>query len=115
MGGPTTDYAINPFREGAKAAAFDGTTATYTFTNAIPANATGTWAFSLEARRTITLSPAPSDTPTVNESAFNPVFYAAVTDAQAAPRRRSWSLPTAISATTRSCCTGACAGTPRCA
>ena len=63
MSGPTTDYAINPFREGAKAAAFDGTTATYTFTNAIPANATGTWAFSLEARRTITLSPAPQRHP----------------------------------------------------
>ena len=87
MSGPTTDYAINPFREGAKTAAFDGKTATYTFTNAIPANATGTWAFALEARRTITLNPAPADSPTVNESAFNPVFYAAVTDAQATPRR----------------------------
>ncbi len=88
MGGPTTDYAINPFREKASGASFDGTTATYTFTNAIPANATGTWAFSLEARRTIALDPAPNDTPTVNESTFNPVFYAAVTDAQAAPRRQ---------------------------
>jgi len=88
MGGPTTDYAIDPFREGASGAAFDGTTATYTFTNSIPATAIGTWAFSLEARRTVTLDPAPSNTPTVNESAFNPVFYAAVTDAQAMPRRQ---------------------------
>ena len=88
MGGATTDYGINPFREAPTTATFDGTTATYTFTAAIPANATGTWAFSLEARRTITLNPAPSDTPTVNESTFNPVFYAAVTDAQATPRRQ---------------------------
>ena len=87
MGGPTTDYAINPFREGASGAAFDGTTATYTFTNPVPGDATGTWAFSLEARRTVTLDPAPPDGATVTESAFNPVAYAAVTDTVAVPRR----------------------------
>ena len=88
MGGPTTDYAINPFREGASGAAFDGTTATYTFTNPVPGDATGTWAFSLEARRTVTLDPAPPDGATVTESAFNPVAYAAVTDAVPMPRRQ---------------------------
>src|SRR5262249_26968856 len=43
MGGPTTDYAVDPngFREIASKASFDGTTGTYTFTHAIPANATG--------------------------------------------------------------------------
>jgi OmcA/MtrC family decaheme c-type cytochrome len=95
MGGPTTDYGAGqtspaqPFREGASAAAFDGSTATYTFTNAVPANATGTWAFSIEARRSITLSPAPKKGPTsVNEGAFNPVAYATVTDSAASPRRQ---------------------------
>ncbi|HET9708151.1 MAG TPA: OmcA/MtrC family decaheme c-type cytochrome, partial [Gemmatimonadales bacterium] len=95
MGGPTTDYGTGqnspaqPFRENASGATFDGTTATYTFTNAVPANATGTWAFSIEARRSITLNPAPKQGPTsVNEGAFNPVAYAAVTDAQPAPRRQ---------------------------
>ena len=88
MGGPTADYAINPFRETASGASFDGTTATYAFTNAIPADATGTWAFSLEARRSVTLNPAPNDTPSINESAFNPVAYAAVTDAEVNPRRQ---------------------------
>ena len=95
MGGPTTDYAVNPnnFRERADGASFDGTTATYAFTHAIPADAKGTWAFALEARRTVTLNPAPMAGPaTVNESAFNPVYYAAVTDASPAPRRKAVDL-----------------------
>jgi OmcA/MtrC family decaheme c-type cytochrome len=87
MGGPTTDYAINPFREGASGAAFDGTTATYTFTHAIPADAVGTWAFTLEGRRTVTLNPHPMDNTSVTESLFNPVSYAAVTDSEPQPRR----------------------------
>ena len=32
MGGPTTDYAVNPVRQRADTATFDGTTATFTFT-----------------------------------------------------------------------------------
>jgi OmcA/MtrC family decaheme c-type cytochrome len=91
MGGPTTDYGVDPFRfrQRADGASFDGTTATYTFTTAIPADAKGTWAFHLEARRTVTLNPAPINGPaTVNESALNPIFYAAVTDATPVPRRK---------------------------
>jgi OmcA/MtrC family decaheme c-type cytochrome len=53
----------------------------------IPANASGTWGFSIEARLTVTLSPAPKDTATTRDAAFNPVFYAAVTDTTAVPRR----------------------------
>ena len=89
MGGPTTDYAVNPnnFRENANGAGFDGTTATYTFTHAIPADATGTWAFSLEARQSVDLDPHPHDELTFSETAFNPVYYAAVTDAEPQPRR----------------------------
>jgi OmcA/MtrC family decaheme c-type cytochrome len=90
LGGPTADYAIDPIREAANRAAFDGTTATYTFTGAIPANATGTWAVSIEARRTVTLNPAPKAGPaTVTEGAFNPVFYTAVTDAAPVARRKA--------------------------
>jgi OmcA/MtrC family decaheme c-type cytochrome len=88
MGGPTKDYAINPFRERADGASFNGTEATYTFRASIPADATGTWAFSIEARRTVTLNPAPREGPaTVTEAAFNPVSYAAVTDSQPVARR----------------------------
>ena len=89
MGGPTTDYAVDPngFRENALAATFDGTTATYTFTHSIPQNATGTWAFSLEARHSVPLDPHPDNATAFNEATFNPVYYAAVTDATAQPRR----------------------------
>jgi OmcA/MtrC family decaheme c-type cytochrome len=87
MGGPTTDYAINPYRERADGAAFDGTTATYTMTNAIPADATGTWAFSIEARRTVNLDPHPNDQTTFTEGAMNPVFYSAVDGGVPEPRR----------------------------
>jgi OmcA/MtrC family decaheme c-type cytochrome len=87
MGGPTKDYAINPIRENASGASFDGTVATYTFTRMIPADAVGTWAFSIEARRTVTLNPGTTDQMNVTEGAFNPVKYAAVTDSQPVPRR----------------------------
>src|SRR5215831_7359395 len=94
LGGPTTDYGTGqkppaqPFRERADGSAFDGTTATYTFTNAIPANATGTWTVSMDLRRSVTLNPHPNNGPTsVNEGTVNPVAYIAVTDASPTPRR----------------------------
>jgi len=87
MGGPTTDYAINPYRERADGAAFDGTTATYTMKAAIPADATGTWAFSIEARRTVNLDPHPNNQTTFTEGAMNPVAYAAVNGGDPEPRR----------------------------
>ena len=88
MSGPTTDYSIPPqIRERADGATASGTNYSYTFTKVIPADATGTWGFSIEARLTVTLNPAPKDTTTARDSAFNPVFYAAVTDPVAVPRR----------------------------
>jgi OmcA/MtrC family decaheme c-type cytochrome len=87
MGGPTKDYAINPIRERADGASFNGTLATYTFSRMIPADAIGTWAFSIEARRTVTLNPGTTSQMNVTEGAFNPVSYAAVTDSQPVARR----------------------------
>lgn len=87
MGGPTTDYAINPMRERADGASFDGTTATFTFTNPIPEDATGTWAFSIEARRTVVLDPAPPEGPNFTEGAFNVVHYANLSGGTPEPRR----------------------------
>jgi OmcA/MtrC family decaheme c-type cytochrome len=74
-------------REGASGASFDGAVATYTFRNAIPADATGTWAASIEVRRTITLNPGVEGQQTVREAAFNPVKYFAVTDSEPVARR----------------------------
>jgi OmcA/MtrC family decaheme c-type cytochrome len=91
MSGPTTDYAVPPqIRERADAAAPSGSNYSYTFTNAIPSDSTGkgTWGFSIEARLTVTLNPAPRLGPTsVKDAAFNPVVYAPVTDSAAVPRR----------------------------
>jgi len=87
MGGSTKDYAINPTRERADGATFSGTLATYTFTKAIPADAKGTWAFSMDVRRTVTFNPAPRTGASFTEGAFNEVFYQPVTDAAPVARR----------------------------
>src|SRR5262249_45938000 len=61
MPGPTTDSSLPPqIRERADGAAAAGGNYTYTFNTAVPADATGTWGFSIEARLTVTLNPAPS-------------------------------------------------------
>jgi len=102
LGGPTTDYtnpgenaAGQPFREAAQNATYNATTgiATYTFTNAIPAAAKGTYVVSIETRRAYTLSPAPKNGPTsLNEGAPNVPFYFAVTGTTVTPRRTSVQL-----------------------
>jgi OmcA/MtrC family decaheme c-type cytochrome len=89
MGGPTTDNGLaiqDP--NGVGSITFDGTNATYTFTNAIPADATGSWTMALDTRRAITLHRGDGKADmTQNESAMNPVFTFAVTDAEPVPRR----------------------------
>ncbi len=87
MGGPTTDYAINPVRQRADGASFDGTMATYTFTSAIPDNATGTWAFSIEARRDVNFTYPPPEGNPVREGALNVVHYANLSGGTPEPRR----------------------------
>ena len=86
MGGPSTDYAIVPIRERADHATFDGTMATFTFTNPIPADATGTWAFSIEARRDVKADPPPEGNP-VREGALNAVHYENLSGGMPQPRR----------------------------
>ena len=94
LGGPTSDYTLFPdFRERADGATFNGTVATYTFTNPIPAGASGTWTFAIECRRTVTLNPAPVAGPaTYNEGAVNPIKYVAITGGTVKPRRTLVSL-----------------------
>lgn len=84
LGGPTTDYT-RYVRGDARGATVSGETATYTFTNAIPADATGTWALSADVYRNITLNPGP--TAAIREAAQNPFKLLAVTDAQPMARR----------------------------
>ncbi len=101
-GGPTTDYLNageagvgQPFREAMQNATYNAAdgTAVYTFTNAIPAAAKGTYTFSIETRRAYTLNPAPVKGPaTVNEGAPNIPFNVAVTGTTVVPRRTVVSL-----------------------
>jgi OmcA/MtrC family decaheme c-type cytochrome len=98
LGGPTSDYTnpgmsadAQPFSESVQTATYNATTgiATYTFTNAIPATAAGTYVVSIETRRAYTLNPAPNLGPaTVNEGAPNQPFYFAVTGTTVTPRRQ---------------------------
>ena len=96
MGGPTTDYAINPVpRAGRRGRLRRDERHLHVHQAAIPADATGTWAFSIEARRTVNLDPHPNDQTTFTEGAINPVYYAAVdggTPRAAARGRRSRQL-----------------------
>ena len=99
LAGPTKDYGTGqappaqPISESATGASFNGSVATYTFTKAIPADATGTWAVAVQTRRTITFNPAPKQGPaTYTEGAFNPVAYLAVTDGLPVARRTVVSL-----------------------
>jgi OmcA/MtrC family decaheme c-type cytochrome len=95
MGGPTTDYSVLPISEDAQAGTtFDGTTATYTFQNAIPANATGTWVMTCDVEWTVPLKQGDGkpDNTNFTESPLNPIYYMPITDAAATPRRTAVDL-----------------------
>lgn len=63
-------------------------TTTYTFADAIPADATGTWTFSVDIRRAATLKRADGGADiAVQESTINPVKYVSLTGGTATPRR----------------------------
>jgi OmcA/MtrC family decaheme c-type cytochrome len=98
LAGATTSYSTF-WRESGLAVAtntnpgtFDATTGTttYTFTHALPADASGTWSISADVYRNATLKHAngAADT-TVREAAFNDVKYFAVTDKTPVARRSS--------------------------
>jgi len=88
LAGPTSDYRTY-FQETVTNATYssDGT-AVYTFTNAIPATAAGSYAIAAEGYLNATLNPAPRNGPTTQRDAFdNVVKEFAVTDKVATPRR----------------------------
>ena len=89
--GPTGSYSTY-YREAAqKTATFDASTGltTYTFTNALPADASGTWTISADTYRSIQLLKADgSNLPggPIREAAMNPIKYVALTGT-VTPRR----------------------------
>src|SRR5262249_16463327 len=64
----------------------DGT-CTYTFTHAIPANATGTYSIGMEGRRSFTILPGTTQATTVNYGANNDVFTFSVDGTPVQTRR----------------------------
>jgi len=84
--GQTIDHTIDISVDGR-----DATTAgdeyMTTFETPLPDDATGTWTFSADVRRSTTIDDGSFDGLGVTEGAFNPTFYASVTDKDLSPRR----------------------------
>ncbi len=97
MAGPTTDYGYTIFGDSTtpgyvtesatSAACSSAGTCVYTFTHAVPAGATGTYAVGLEARRTETVLAGRPNQQSIQYGASNPVSYFSVDGSTVAPRR----------------------------
>jgi len=98
--GPTTDYGYTSFgsdvtspgyvSEAAAAASKCGNdgTCTYTFTHAIPADAKGTFAVGVEARRSLTILPGTVQQQSTQYGADNKVLYFSVDGSPVVKRRQ---------------------------
>ena len=96
LAGPTTDYTFVtrstagvPATENALATVKpSGSGFTFTFNTALPAEASGTYAVSAQARQTYTLAgPLLGQSFAARDDAFNPVFYFSVDGSAVEPRR----------------------------
>ena len=106
ISGPTSDYGYllpatgfqgvfgdapgnNPWQENALLTATAGPSGyTYTFTAALPSNASGTWAVGAEAYQNVTITGSlVGQSFAVRESIFNPVYYFSVDGSAVVPRR----------------------------
>ncbi|HEV3201594.1 MAG TPA: OmcA/MtrC family decaheme c-type cytochrome [Bryobacteraceae bacterium] len=100
MAGPTSDYGYTSFGAGLTTPGYvsenpvptascspDGTCA-YTFTHAIPANATGTFAIGIEGRRGLTILPGTQQQMATEYGGVNKVFYFSVDGTPVQPRRQ---------------------------
>jgi OmcA/MtrC family decaheme c-type cytochrome len=97
MAGPTTDYGLPTnfgvttpgyVTESAAGATCDANSnCTYTFTHAVPAGSTGTYAIGVEARRTETILPGDPKQQSITYGAKNQVVYFSVDGSPLAPRR----------------------------
>ena len=97
MAGPTTDYGYTRFgtattpgyvTESATKATCDANgNCTYTFTHAVPADATGTYAIGVEARRTEVVLPGTTTQQSITYGAKNQVVYFSVDGSPVTPRR----------------------------
>jgi len=98
MAGPTTSYTTFyresgvPSSTNTNAGVYDATagTTTYTFTKTIPSTETGTWAFTADITRNVTLKQNNGKADlTQREAAFNNITYMATVGTNVVPRRTS--------------------------
>jgi OmcA/MtrC family decaheme c-type cytochrome len=98
MAGPTTDYGYTNFGSGvttpgyltesaAKASCDAAGNCLYTFTNTVPAKATGTYAIGVEARRSEVVLAGTTSQQSIQYGAPNKVAYFSVDGSPVAPRR----------------------------
>jgi len=104
LAGPASDYGYTVFGPGQTTNGYisedvtkggncdGGGNCTYTFTHAIPANATGTYSIGLEGRRALTILPGTVSQQSTQYGAHNLVAYFAVDNSPVAPRRQVVSL-----------------------
>ena len=84
LAGPTSSYSWYKREDARSTAVFDATagTTTYTFTNAVPADASGTWTISSDIRRNSPLKRGDGKPDIAfQESTVNPIRYVAITGA----------------------------------
>jgi OmcA/MtrC family decaheme c-type cytochrome len=84
--GDTIDYTID-LSVDARDATASGDVYMKTFDTPIPDDATGTWTFTADVRRTSVIDDGSSEGLEVTEAAFNPIFHATVSDDDPMPRR----------------------------
>lgn len=90
IAGPTTDYtsfATGYVQEDISKATGSNGTYNYTFTNALPADAKGTFAVGLEGRRVEVVLAGTTKQQSIQYGATNPVMYFPVDGTQVTPRR----------------------------
>jgi OmcA/MtrC family decaheme c-type cytochrome len=90
LAGDTGDYTWYRREEGRTTGVYDAATGTttYTFTNAIPETAKGTWTISVDIRRNATLKRGDGGADiALQESTINPIKYVSLTGGAASPRR----------------------------
>jgi OmcA/MtrC family decaheme c-type cytochrome len=99
MAGPTTDYGYTSFGPDVTTPGYvsenpvptascdSGGTCQYTFTHAVPAKATGTYAIGIEGRRALTILPGTTQQVATEYGAKNNVFYFSVDGSKVTPRR----------------------------
>jgi OmcA/MtrC family decaheme c-type cytochrome len=89
--GDTIDHMVD-ISQDARGATMVGDEYMVTFETPIPEDATGSWGFSADVRNTALIDNGTLEGLEVTEGAFNPIYYAAVTDTSVMPRREVVSI-----------------------